>query len=175
MALSFLLETIVGSLEPSLSLVKLEGDAVFAYRDATRAETGDPLLTVIARTYRAFRDRAITLRKGTPCLCRACEELPTLDLKFVVHHGDYVIQRVAGSKDLLGAAVTLVHRLTKNSVAATTGWRGYVLFTRDGLEQTGADPGAFVQQREFYEHFGDVDTFVMDLSAGYDSAKAGRP
>ena len=39
----------------------------------------------------------------------------------MVHHGDYIIQQVAGIKDLLGTDVNLIHRLAKNRVAESTG------------------------------------------------------
>ena len=53
----------------------------------------------------------------------ACRAIPTLDLKFVVHHGAYIAQRVAGTTELVGADVALAHRLLKNGVAEATGWR----------------------------------------------------
>ncbi len=51
------------------------------------------------------------------CPCKACQAIPTLDLKFMVHHGDFIIQQVAGIKDLLGTDVNLIHRLAKNHVS----------------------------------------------------------
>jgi hypothetical protein len=60
----------------------------------------------------------------------------------------------------------------KNSVAGATGWRSYALFTRPGLERAQVDKKPFVQQRESYEHFGDVDTYVMDMHTRYKAMKA---
>jgi hypothetical protein len=90
----------------------------------------------------------------------------------MVHHGDFLIQQVAGNKDLLGTDVTLLHRLLKNHVAESTGWRGYALFTNQGLEHMQTDKGNFIQQTESYEHLGEVETYVMDMHVRYEGTKA---
>ena len=171
-ALSYLLETIVAQMGSALTIVKLEGDAVLAYVEESKLPNGASLFELIDQTYLAFRDQAETLHKETTCQCKACQDLPTLDLKFIVHHGDFIIQQVAGIKDLLGSDVNLVHRLLKNRVAESTGWRGYALFTLQGLESIQADKKAFVQQIESYEHLGEVETYAMDLHVRYESMKA---
>jgi hypothetical protein len=172
MALSFLLETIVEKLSSLLTISKLEGDAVFAYVDESKLEEAKSLLSLIDQTYLAFRDKALTLYKGSTCPCNACKALPTLDLKFLVHHGDFIFQQVAGIRDLMGTDVNLVHRLSKNSVSESTGWKGYALFTSRGLEQMQADKASFVQQTESYEHLGEVQTYVRDMHVRYEEMKA---
>jgi hypothetical protein len=172
LAISYLLEAIVGKMEGALTIVKLEGDAVFAYGQESQLPNGEALLGLIDQTYLAFRDQAETLHRGATCRCKACQALPSLDLKFMVHHGDFIIQQVAGIKDLFGSDVNLVHRLMKNRVAEAMGWRGYALFTLQGLERTQVNKQAFVQQSESYEHFGAVETYVMDLHVRYKAMKA---
>jgi len=171
-AISHLLEAIVEKMGSTLTISKLEGDAVFAYLEESQLLSGESLLALIDQTYFAFRDQAETLHQGATCPCRACAAIPTLDLKFMVHHGDYIIQQVAGIKDLLGSDVNLVHRLLKNKVAESTGWRGYALFTLQGLERIQVDKKAFIQQSESYEHLGEVETYVMDMHARYKTLKA---
>ena len=139
MALSFLLETIVEKIGGLLTIGQLEGDAVFAYIEESRLPEAQALLEVIDKTYLAFREKALALYRGATCPCRACRALPTLDLKFMVHHGEYLIQQVAGTKHLLGTDVNLIHRLAKNHVAESTGWKGYALFTNQGLERLQTD------------------------------------
>jgi hypothetical protein len=172
MALSFLLETIIEKLGSLLTISKLEGDAVFAYIEESKLEEAESLLELIDQTYMAFRDKALTLYRGATCPCRACQALPTLDLKFMVHHGDFIIQQVAGIRDLLGTDVNLVHRLAKNRVSESTGWKGYALFTNQGLERLQTDKASFVQQKESYEHLGDVQTYVRDMHVRYEAMKA---
>ena len=171
MALSYLLENIVEQLSSLLTISKLEGDAVFAYIEESKLPEAKTLLDLIDHTYMAFRDFAKALHSQATCSCRACEAIPMLDLKFMVHHGHFVTQQIAGIKDLLGTDVNLVHRLTKNHVAESTGWKGYALFTQQGLEQLKTDKTAFVQQTEAYEHLGEVETYVMDMHARYRDMK----
>jgi hypothetical protein len=172
MALSFLLETIIEKLGSLLTISKLEGDAVFAYLEESKLEEAESLLELIDQTYMAFRDKALTLYRGATCPCRACQALPTLDLKFMVHHGEFIIQQVAGIRDLLGTDVNLIHRLAKNRVSESTGWKGYALFTNQGLERLQTDKASFVQQKESYEHLGEVQTYVRDMHVRYEAMKA---
>ncbi len=172
MALSFLLETIIEKLSSLLTISKLEGDAVFAYVEESKLEEAKSLLELIDQTYVAFRDKALTLYADATCPCRACRALPTLDLKFMVHHGEFIIQQVAGIRDLLGTDVNLLHRLAKNRVSEATGWKGYALFTEHGLERMQAEKDSFLQQTESYEHLGEVETYVMDLHPRYEEMKS---
>lgn len=172
MALSFLLETIVEKISGLLTICQLEGDAVFAYIEESKLKEAKSLLGLIDQTYLAFRDHAEALHAGATCPCRACKAIPTLDLKFMVHHGEFILQRVAGVEHLLGTDVNLIHRLSKNHVSESTGWRGYALFTNQGLERMQTDKTSFVQQTESYEHLGEVETFVMDMHLRYAEMKS---
>jgi len=169
--ISPLLETIIERLDDMLTIVKLEGDAVFAYVPEEKMSDCSAMLELLDNTYLIFRDSANAMYQQATCPCKACKAIPTLDLKFFVHHGEYVIQKVAGIIDLLGNDVTLIHRLAKNHVSESTGWNGYVLFTGNCLEQMQADKKPFVQQAETYEHLGDVETYVMDMHVRYHEMK----
>jgi len=169
--ISPLLEAIIEKLGELFTFVKLEGDAVFAYVPEDKMSDCNAMLELIDNTYRIFRDSATDMYEHATCGCKACKAIPSLDLKFFVHHGDYVIQKVAGTIDLLGNDVTLIHRLAKNHVTESTGWNGYVLFTGNCLEHMQADKRPFIQQAETYEHLGDVETYVMNIRARYDEMK----
>ncbi|HEU0297454.1 MAG TPA: DUF2652 domain-containing protein [Anaerolineales bacterium] len=171
-ALSYLLETIVEQLNGALTVSKLEGDAVFAYADESKLPKGKSLLELIDHTYLAFRDRAQGLYAQATCPCRACRAIPTLDLKFMVHYGHFIIQQVAGIRDLLGTDVNLVHRLAKNHVSESTGWKGYALFTDPVLERMGHSKDNFFKRCETYEHLGEVDIYCMDMHPRYTEMKA---
>jgi hypothetical protein len=171
-ALSYLLETIVEKISGLLIICQLEGDAVFAYMEESKLQDGKSLLELIDQTYLAFRDHAEALHAGATCPCKACKAIPTLDLKFMVHHGEFILQRVAGVTHLLGTDVNLIHRLSKNHVSESTGWRGYALFTNQGLEHMQTDKASFVQQTESYEHLGEVETYVMNMHVRYEKMKA---
>ena len=170
-ALSFLLEAIVEKLSILLTISKLEGDAVFAYVEEKKLQEGKSLLELIDHTYMAFRKQAEELYATATCPCRACAAIPTLDLKFILHHGDFIVQQVAGIKDLLGTDVNLIHRLLKNGISESTGWRGYALFTDQVLEHMQTARDNFFKQSESYEHLGDIETYCMDLHVRYDEMR----
>jgi hypothetical protein len=172
MALSFLLETIVEKISNLLTIIQLEGDAVFAYIEESKLQEAKSLLELIDQTYLAFREKALALYAGATCPCRACKALPTLDLKFMVHHGDYLIQNVAGVSHLLGTDVNLIHRLAKNHVSESTGWKGYALFTDPALERMQHSKDDFFKQSESYEHLGAVDVYCIDMHPRYHEMKA---
>ena len=170
--LTELLELLMEKFQPLMTISDFEGDAVFAYAPEAIFARGETLIEFIESTYVAFRDKQVSMKRETTCTCNACRNIPTLDLKFIVHHGDFIIQQVAGIKDLLGTDVNLIHRLAKNHVAESTGWRGYALFTHQGLEHLQSDKTSYIQQTESYEHLGEVETYVMDMHVRYEIGRA---
>ena len=80
-------------------------------------------------------------------------------------HGEYILHEVAGSSELAGSDVILVHRLMKNTVTEATGLTGYGLISRpaiDAIGVAGATEG-MVEHVEHYEDFGDVTVYIEDL------------
>jgi class 3 adenylate cyclase len=165
--LAELLEKIVGRFKPVLTISKLEGDAVFAYVTDAQFTRGETLLELFEATYAAFRDAIEAAARRTTCPCRACQAIPMLDLKFIVHYGEFMAQNVAGIRELIGSDVNLAHRLMKNRVAEATGWKAYALFTSTALERLGVAPEGLHEQAETYEHLGEVKTFALDLRPRY--------
>ena len=168
--LADLLGAVVSSLRPVFRLAKLEGDAVFTHRPAAGIDA-TMLLDTIERCYFGFRRRRRDVRQATSCACNACTRIPDLDLKFVVHHGLAVEQRVAGSRELIGPDVVLVHRLLKNGVVERLGIPAYALFTDACLEAAGVDAEALGMApiTEAYESIGEVRCRVHDLERRWDS------
>lgn len=165
--LSELLELIVSRFSTRMTIHKLEGDAVFAYMPESKLERGESLFELIESTYVAFRNKRESAQRRTTCTCNACRNIPNLDLKFIAHYGEYVVQDVMGTKELAGSDVNLVHRLLKNHVVDSTGWKAYALFTERSLEQLGIHPDGLHAEIESYEHLGEVRTLSMDLHARY--------
>lgn len=172
--LTDLLETLVGRLKSTLTIAKLEGDAVFAYTSEARTPRGETLLELIESTYAAFRERREAAQRRTTCECDACRNIGTLDLKFLLHHGDYMVQNVSGIRELVGSDVNLVHRLIKNHVAEATGWRAYVLFTGPCLTHMAVMPEGVHRQIEAYAHLGEVATLSLNLHSRYETLVAAR-
>ena len=162
--LADLMNTIIRALRPAFRLAKLEGDAAFMYAIAEKLD-GSLLLDTIERCYFGFRRRRRDVRQMTSCECNACVRIPELNLKFVVHHGMILRQRVAGQDELLGADVILVHRLLKNDVIASTGIEAYALFSQQCVDAMDVDVSALGMRAygEAYEHIGAVSVWVHDL------------
>lgn len=165
--LSDLLELIVSSFSRRMTIHKLEGDAVFAYTAESELERGEALFELIESTYVAFRNKRDVAQRRTTCTCNACRNIPNLDLKFIAHYGEYVVQDVMDRNELVGSDVNLVHRLLKNHVAESTGWKAYALFTDACLERLAMRPEGLHTESESYEHLGEVQTLSMDLHARY--------
>ncbi|MBI3745695.1 MAG: DUF2652 domain-containing protein [Chloroflexi bacterium] len=164
-----LLETIVGRLEPPFRLAKLEGDAAFLFVEDGRAE-GSLLLDAVEAAYLAFRRRLRSIEQASACDCTACSQAPRLDLKFFLHHGEYVRTRIAGRDELAGPSIILVHRLLKGATATAArgadgrAW-GFAVLTADAVRAMGlasAGLGA-TESAEEIEHLGTVRTHVLDL------------
>ena len=172
--LSDLLETICVQIEKLLTIHKLEGDAVFAYAPQTIIARGETLLELIESTYLAFRDRQTHIRRATTCTCKACQNIPSLDLKFIVHHGDYILQQVRGIREMVGSDVNLTHRLSKNHVTEATGWKAYLMITEPCLAHLDLKLEDTYEQVESYEHLGEVKTINVDLHQRYHELKESR-
>jgi uncharacterized protein YndB with AHSA1/START domain len=159
-----LTETVVRALSPPMKLSKLEGDAVFVYMPGTRVDAS-MLLDTLDAAYFAFRRRQDAIDRATQCDCNACVLIPRLDLKFVAHHGRFGRQHVAGSEELSGSDVILVHRLLKNRVADVIGHAGYALHTDAVVAAMGVDPEALRMRRhgEEVEDIGLVEGWIQDL------------
>lgn len=165
--LTDLLETIVKEFKTLLTISKLEGDAVFAYVPETNFLNGESILELIENTYVSFRRQRETSRRNTNCTCKACLSIPTLDLKFFVHHGDFIVQDVSGIRELVGSDVNMIHRLMKNHVTENVGWTAYMLFTDRAIQSLGVQVEEIHNQVESYEHLGEIQIYCIDLHARY--------
>src|SRR5688572_6803479 len=172
--LTDLLEIICMQIEKLLTIHKLEGDAVFAYAPETLVARGETILELIESTYMAFRDRQTDIKRATTCTCKACQNIPSLDLKFIVHHGDYILQQVRGIREMVGSDVNLVHRLSKNHVTGATGWRAYLMVTEPCLAHLDLKLEGVHEQIEAYEHLGEIKTINVDMHRRYGELKEAR-
>ena len=171
--LSELLELILKHITAVFTLSKLEGDAIFAYAPEEKLQRGETLLELIESTYAAFRDHQEAIQRRTTCQCNACRNIPSLDLKFMAHHGDYIFQSIGGQQEMVGNDVNLIHRLLKNHVADASGWRGYALFTGQALSHVGLKPDGLQEMSETYD-IGEVNIFVANLKDRYQASRDQR-
>jgi hypothetical protein len=161
--LADLLDTIVAGVEPGFAVVKFEGDAVFAAAPAVRLDgQGDRVLDQLGTMYRAFigaRTRAIP---SSDHVCTACPAVANLDLKAVLHRGPAVRQTVGSGSDLLGPAVTVAHRLLKNTIRERIGRRPYLFLTDAAATALGLTQVGLAHAEE-YPDAGRIQGRIVEL------------
>jgi hypothetical protein len=171
--LSELTAHIRGALAPPLRFVKLEGDCVFCYAPEDAFGSAERVVELVEVCYLEFSDRLLDMERATKCTCAACASIRTLDLKFIVHSGSFVVARDGGAEDLTGRDVILAHRLLKNTVAEDTGARAYALFTDAFLARMPA-PLDLPRYGCAYDDLGDVACAVEDLEPVLESMRDSR-
>jgi len=163
--LAALLDSVIVGLEPAFALVKLEGDAVFAAAAAPSLDgQGQRVLDTIATTYGSFVDARTRAIPSKDHVCTACPAVAHLDLKVILHRGPAVRQSVgASSSDLLGPAVTVAHRLLKNTVRDEIGNRPYLFLTEPAAAALGL-PAVGTAHTEIYADAGTIEGRVLELA-----------
>jgi len=161
--LGALLDAVIEGVEPDFALVKLEGDAVFAAAPAARLDgQGDRVLEKLGAMYQAFTDGRTRALPASDHLCTACPAVAHLDLKVVLHRGHAVRQAVGSGSDLLGPAVTVAHRLLKNTIRERIGFRPYLFLTDAAATALGLSQVGF-EHREEYADAGQIQGRVVEL------------
>lgn len=160
--LTSLLDGIVEMIAPPFTLSKVEGDAVFAFAaDDEPPPRGRELLDCLNGCYAGYRARVDEARDLMICDCDACRSIGELELKFVLHHGNYVVQPVAGRPELLGPDVTVAHLLLKNHAAEVIGSSAYALVTEAAGEHLAVPLDGSLPITERYEHYPPVAARVL--------------
>jgi hypothetical protein len=162
--LTSLLDGIVGRIAPPFVLSKLEGDAVFAFAaEGELGVRGQSVVDCLTACYDAYRARLGEARGSMACTCDACRSIGGLELKFVLHHGDYINQSIAGHQELLGPDVTISHLLLKNHVADLIGRSAYALVTESAAAYLDLPLERALPITEQYEHYPPVRAWVLTL------------
>lgn len=169
-----LFAVILERLQSPLHLSNIQGDAFFAFSDDSAAWSSGQILDTIEALYFSFRRRLTDIVDNTSCPCRACANAGKLDLKFVIHHGEYAKQEIAGRQELTGSDVILLHRLLKTDVVARTGIASYGLFTSAAV--AALDLAELREETQSYgtdlDELGHVDGTVIDFGARWDTHHA---
>lgn len=163
-----LIEAILAHMEPFFIIAKLEGDAIFAYLPAGGYLQPQTMLEAIENVYCTFRLTLERMHYNTTCTCQACQLIPTLDLKFVIHNGQFMVSK---REELSGRDVILVHRLLKNNICQQTGLTAYAFFTQAAHANLGLDELPWQSHAETYEHLGAVPGHVIDLHPVWEQRK----
>lgn len=165
--LQVMLASVTQGLAPLFSVEGLEGDAVFGVAPSGDLDgRGDALVRDLRALYAAFlatrnewHGRAVVDH-----YCIACPLVSTLDLKMILHEGPFVRQSVRGRDTVVGPAVNEVHRLLKNSIADSVGYRHYLFLTDAAAGRLGLrDAGAGHSER--YPDIGEISGRVLELDS----------
>jgi uncharacterized protein YndB with AHSA1/START domain len=170
-----LMENVVKCLRPPFRLAKFEGDAVFLYVPGDGVD-GLLLQDAIESAYFTFRKRLRNIDQATSCKCKACHGMQQLDLKFVVHHGEFIKQRIAGREEIAGQDVILVHRLLKNAAAERLARHAYVMFSDPCIRAMEIDPvpQGLLEHEETIDVIGGLKCWLRDLENAWCDEKDRR-
>jgi hypothetical protein len=160
-----LLQDLIDGLAPEFELVKVEGDAVFGTASADALDgRGAAVVDRLGVIYRQFTSRRDVMAvTATDDKCTACFAVASLDLKIVIHRGFAVRQPIGGAADLVGPAVSMAHRLLKNTVRDRIGPRPYLLLTEAAAEKLELAERGLVHHEQ-YPDVGSVDVRIVDLA-----------
>jgi len=162
--MSSLLDGIVACLVPPFTLSKIEGDAVFAFATSdAEVPRGEALVDRVRACYADFASRIGQAGAIWTCTCAACARANTLDLKFVVHAGKFVLQEIAGSRELSGPEVVMAHRLLKNRAVEHLGDGAYLLVSEAAASSLQVPIADAVAMTETYEHYQPIGTYAIGL------------
>ena len=129
-----------------------------------RVPHGTAVLDCVRACYAAFRGQLRLAKSQWTCSCNACARLDRLDLKFVLHHGDYVVHRIANQEELAGPDVIVAHRLLKNHARDLVGDRPYALFSDATLEALTIPAEGMLAGVEAYDDLPSLGVHVLALS-----------
>lgn len=172
-SLTALLNLLIRHTHSPLVISKLEGDAVFSYAPQGGFLQGQSLLDMIETTYVSFRKALELMVINTTCPCNACRNLPNLDLKFFIHYGSYMTQKLGNFTELVGNDVNLVHRLAKNRIKETTGFKAYAAFTQSVMDALALSDfqNSLTSYRETFADVGEVQMYVHDMHQVWERLK----
>jgi hypothetical protein len=160
-----LLQLLLGQTRAPLRLSRVEGDAVISYAEAMDGVDPQVLVDRLENTYLAFRRALDQMIQNTSCSCNACANIATLDLKFVVHHGQFLVQHLGVQDELVGPEVNFMFRQVKNHVKAELGVPGYIAFTDAAVAAIGL-PGyaaTLIDHTEEDQERGPITLHVRDM------------
>jgi len=172
--LKTLLDLMIDHARAPLVLSGLEGDAVLSYTIDSERFEGQAFVEMIEQTYVAFK-RAIDLMvMNTSCECNACANINALDLKFFVHHGEFVVQELRGREEIVGSDVNLIHRVMKNQIREETGLRAYTFYTDDAVDHLGLEGfrDGLTSYAEEFSDVGQVRGWLADMMPIWEEQKA---
>ncbi|MGE5199631.1 MAG: DUF2652 domain-containing protein, partial [Rhodospirillaceae bacterium] len=125
---------------------------------------GADLLACLRACHAEFMALLAEAHTRWTCTCEACARIDGLGLKFVLHHGDYVVQRIVGREELAGPDVIVVHRLLKNRARDLVGDRPYALLSDAVVRALDVPGDGMVAAVERYDDLPPVAVHILPLA-----------
>jgi len=170
-----LLDELVKTVKPPFKVGNVVGDAIFIYAPDDGSASGQTVLEAVDSLYCAFADRVAALRYGANCPTDPAQLAGALDLKLVVHYGEYTCNLIADREELSGSAVVALHRLAKNTVTQDTGHSGYAMLTSVAVDHMKLN--SFFDELEIrteeIEHLGEINAYVYPLVPVWERLRRG--
>lgn len=176
--MQFLFEEIFNATGEHFLVNEIEGDAIFAY--CVNPKDPAQLLQETIRQIKEYGHAFYHARKamldgdeakeanGTLCTCNACSNIDKLSFKFIIHFGNFGVNKVGPFVKLVGGSVIVAHRLLKNSVPGNE----YVLLTKEALDHLPqTEQAKFMPLTEDIEHFGTIETGYRTFDWAAEDAK----
>lgn len=161
-----LLNALLDGVFPPFKVANIVGDALFLYAPDDGSASGQTVLDAIDTLYCTFTDNVCALKYGASCPNDPSLLAGALDLKLVVHYGEYAVTVLGQREELSGSDVILLHRLAKNRVAQELGLTGYAMLTKGAVGRMDLMPffETLEARVEQVEHIGEVETYVYPLA-----------
>jgi hypothetical protein len=152
-----LMESVLDVQGPPLVLDKLMGDAAVFYSRDDGGSSVEAIAAQVVRFFDAFNETEGVLVSCNVCICDACNQMSSLKLKAILHHGEYIVKQMGGGSELAGPDVILAHQLLKNSVDGDE----YILMTRPFHDRSGDLPGMPPELGQEQTDLGPIDVVVF--------------
>ena len=157
-----LMESVLDVQGPPLVLDKLMGDAATFYSRDDGEDSAAGIAAQVVRFFDAFNESEGVLVSCNVCICDACNQMGSLRLKAILHHGDLLLKEMGGGAELAGPDVIVAHRLLKNSVEGDE----YILMTKAFHDRAGDLEGLSPMFGKEETDLGPVDVAVFFPESG---------
>ena len=168
-----LFDSMIPTFKNSVTISKFMGDAIFGHAENIAYEKSQFMIDFAKRVYNNFSDKKDIIKINTDCTCNACKHMDELDLKIFIHHGEYMVQKINDSEELLGSDVNSIFRFMKNNVVQKTGIEAYLLVTESALKamELEFDSASDLSGSEKYEHVGEINYLIENLFDNWQESK----
>lgn len=170
--ISSLLKTMTEGMEFPLMLAKAQGDMAYLFAEVPSGAEVAAAASIKKQVLRMLTSFALGTKQLTDlhdgCICDACTNIHSLNLKVALHYGPVSIKPVNTGFELSGREVNLLSRLLTNSVAAND----YVLMTWGAHELLGDFDSSVERRSELVAEFGHQDIYVAYPVVQVDAASA---